>query len=113
MVYVTDYSGILHVLDANTGKALWEYDTFGHMWGSTLVADGKVFLGDEDGDFVILKAAKEMEVLSEANLGSPIYSTPIVANGVLYVGSQTHLYAVHDEARTRTSDELPKVELER
>ena len=113
LLFVGDFSGFLYCLDAETGKVHWIYDMKAHMWGSTLVADGKVFLGDEDGDFVILKAAKEMEVLSEANLGSPIYSTPIVANGVLYVGSQTHLYAVHDEARTRTSDELPKVELER
>ena len=64
------------------------------MWSSTLVADGKVFLGDEDGDFVILAATKEKKVLNEVNFGAPIYSSPIVANGVLYVGTQTHLYAI-------------------
>ena len=53
-----------------------------HMWGSTLVADGKVYVGDEDGDFVVLAASKEKKLLSETNLGAPIYSTPVVANGV-------------------------------
>ena len=29
-----------------------------HMWGSTLVADGKVYVGDEDGDLVVFAATK-------------------------------------------------------
>ena len=62
-----------------------------HMWGSTFVVDGKVYVGDEDGDFVVLASAKEKKVLSEVNMGAPVYSTPIVANGTLFVGTQTHL----------------------
>jgi outer membrane protein assembly factor BamB len=70
-----------------------------HMWGSTLVADGRVYVGDEDGDFVVLPAKKDFdpkkdEPLFETNLFSPIYSTPVVANGVMFVGTQTHLYAI-------------------
>ena len=70
-----------------------------HMWGSTLVADGKVYVGDEDGDFVILASSKEKKVISESNFGAPILSTPIVANGVMYVTSQTHLFAVGEGAK--------------
>jgi len=47
------------------------------------------------------------EVLSECNLGSPVYSTPVVANGVIYVGSNTHLYAFHDSARGATITDQP------
>jgi outer membrane protein assembly factor BamB len=67
-----------------------------HMWGSTFVADGKVYVGDEDGDFVVLASSKEKKVLSECNLGAPIFSTPIVANGLMYIASQTHLFVVGD-----------------
>ena len=94
LLFVCDYSGFVYCLDANTGAEYWVYDMKAHMWSSTLVADGKVFLGDEDGDFVILAATKEKKVLNEVNFGAPIYSSPIVANGVLYVGTQTHLYAI-------------------
>ncbi len=94
LLFVCDYSGFLYCLDANTGAEHWIYDMKAHMWSSTLVADGKVFLGDEDGDFVILAASKEKKVLTEVNFGAPIYSSPVVANGVLYVGTQTHLYAI-------------------
>ena len=79
--------------------------------GSTLVADGKVYVGDEDGDFVVLAADKTKKVLSETNLGAPVYSTPIVANGVMYVGSQTHLFAIGAPAGAANSDK-PKNEIQ-
>ena len=101
-----------HCLDANTGEHYWEHDMKAHMWGSTLVADGKVYVGDEDGDFVVLAATKEKKLISENNMGSPIYSTPIIANGVMYVGTQTHLYAIHDEAKAElNADQPPTVDI--
>jgi outer membrane protein assembly factor BamB len=106
LLFVTDFSGILYCLDAFTGKIHWVHDLKAHVWGSTLVADGKVYIGDEDGDVVILAANKEKKILSKSvgeekeadgpNLVAPIYSTPIVANGVLFVASVSHLFAIHD-----------------
>jgi outer membrane protein assembly factor BamB len=110
LLFVGDFSGFVHCLDAETGKLHWTHDMKAHMWSSTLVADGKVYLGDEDGDFVVMAATKEKRVLSEVNLNTPVYSTPIVANGVIYVASNTHLYAFHDEARSG-KDEVPKVDV--
>ncbi len=99
LLFIADFSGFVHCLDAETGKVYWIHDMKAHMWGSTLVADGKVYVGDEDGDLVVLAATKEKKVLSEVNLGAPIYSTPIVANGVIYISSNTHLFAFHDSAK--------------
>jgi hypothetical protein len=53
-------------------------------------------------------ADKTKKVLSETNLGAPVYSTPVVANGVLYISSNTHLYAFHDEARAKAVSDQPK-----
>jgi outer membrane protein assembly factor BamB len=69
------------------------------MWSSPLIADGKIFIGDEDGDLTILPLKtdfhpKNDEPIFETNMLVPIYSSPIVANGTLYVGTQTHIYAV-------------------
>jgi outer membrane protein assembly factor BamB len=99
LLFVGDFSGFIHCLDAETGKLHWVHDMQAHMWGSTFVVDGKVYVGDEDGDFVVFAAAKEKKVLSDVNMGAPIYSTPIVANGVMYVGTQTHLYAIAEGAK--------------
>ncbi len=110
LLFVGDFSGILHCLDAETGKLYWTHDMKAHIWGSTLVADGKLYAGDEDGDFVVLAATKEKKVLSETNLGAPVYGTPVVANGTLYLQSNSHLFAFRDEAQTQT-DKPQKVEI--
>jgi outer membrane protein assembly factor BamB len=120
LLFVGDFSGFVHCLDAETGKVNWVHDMKAHMWGSTLVADGKVYVGDEDGDLVVLAATKEKNILSKIsvdgreqdgpNLGAPVYSTPVVANGVIYIASNTHLYAFHDSSKGKT-DQVPQVEL--
>jgi len=96
LLYVADFSGYLRCLDAETGEELWVHDTFAAIWGSPLVADGKVYLGDEDGDVVVLRAGRELEVLAENSLGSPIYGAPIAANGVLYINTVTELFALSE-----------------
>ena len=110
LLFLGDFSGFVHCLDAETGALYWVHDMKAHMWGSTFVVDGKVLVGDEDGDFCVLASSKEKKVLSEVNLGAPIYGTPIVANGVIYLQSNSHLYTFHDAAKA-AKDEVPKIEL--
>lgn len=97
IVYAPNFSGFFHALDLKTGNLLWEYDMLAAVWGSPYVVDGKVLLGDEDGDLAVLKAGREMEVLSEINFGNVIYSTPVAANGKLFVMTRSHLYAIAEE----------------
>ncbi|HEX4645536.1 MAG TPA: PQQ-binding-like beta-propeller repeat protein, partial [Verrucomicrobiae bacterium] len=112
LLFVGDFSGFVHCLDAETGKLYWTHDMKAHMWGSTLVADGKVYVGDEDGDFVVFAASKEKKIISTTNLGAAIYSTPVVANGAIYVGTQTHLYALYDADKNPSNrDEAPKIDI--
>ena len=113
LLFVGDFSGFIHCLDANNGKLHWTHDMKAHMWGSTFVADGKVYAGDEDGDIVVLAASTEKKVLSEANLNAPVYGTPIVANGVLYLQSNSHLFAFQDTGSGVGSDQGPRVELKK
>jgi outer membrane protein assembly factor BamB len=93
-VFISDFAGFLHCLDTATGKPFWKYDALAAVWGSPMVADGKVYLGDEDGYVAVLAAGKELKVLSEISMGSSIYSTPVAANGVLYVMTRDTLYAL-------------------
>jgi outer membrane protein assembly factor BamB len=102
LLFVADFSGYLHCFDAETGKLYWTHDLKAHVWGSTLVADGKVYIGDEDGDLMVFEASKEKRLLSTTNLGAPVYSTPVAANGVLYISSNTHLFAFGSDDQTRT-----------
>jgi outer membrane protein assembly factor BamB len=94
LFYVSDLQGVLHCLDANTGKPLWTFDMMAPVWGSPLVADGKVYLGDQDGDVAVLKAGTEMKKIAEIDMGNSVYSTPVPANGVLYIMTRSDLYAI-------------------
>jgi outer membrane protein assembly factor BamB len=96
IVYAADFAGLLRAIDAATGQVLWTYDTFAAVWGSPLLADGKVYLGDEDGDLAVLRAGRKLEVLAEVNLGGSISTTPAAQGGVLYVATRSRLYALAD-----------------
>jgi outer membrane protein assembly factor BamB len=94
MIFYPDFSGFLHCLDAKTGQVYWVHDMFAAVWGSPLVVDGKVYLGDEDGDIAILQAAKEKKVVAELNMGSSVYCTPVPANGVMFIANRNQLFAI-------------------
>ena len=84
----------MHCLDVATGKPYWVMDSKKSFWSGSLVADGKVYIGDSAGGFHILAASKEMKRLCDAEMGAPIVGSPIAANGVLYVATYTHLFAL-------------------
>jgi outer membrane protein assembly factor BamB len=100
LLYIADFSGIVYCLDAkaadeNKKPTLhWTYDMFSPAWGSPLVVDGKVYIGDEDGDLSIFDHSKEMKQINEIYMEESIKSTPIVANNVLYIMTLNTLYAI-------------------
>lgn len=97
LLYTADLSGFVYCLDAQTGERYWTYDTFAAIWGSPLVADGKVYIGDEDGDVAILRTGKKKELIYEVNMGSAMYTTPVAKDGVLYIASRNTLFAIAKE----------------
>ncbi|MEX0612914.1 MAG: PQQ-binding-like beta-propeller repeat protein [Pirellulales bacterium] len=109
ILYIADFSGLFHCLDAKTGKPHWTYDMLSAAWGSPLVVDGKVYIGDEDGDVAIFRHSADPKVAmkeeggdmvphyGEINMGNSVYSTPIVAGNVLYIANRTHLFAIAAE----------------
>lgn len=57
------------------------------------MADGKVYVCTKS-KLITFAAGKERKVLSEVLLGSSAYSTPVAANGTLFVCSQSYIWAV-------------------
>ena len=97
LLYVCDVGGRLHCLDAETGRCYWVHETQAQIWGSTLVADGKVFMPTYKG-LCILAAGKEKKVLSLVNLGAALCASPVVANGTMYLATKSGwMWAVHGE----------------
>jgi outer membrane protein assembly factor BamB len=111
ILYIADFSGLFHCLDAKTGKRHWVYDMLSACWGSPLIVEDKVYIGDEDGEVSVFKhSADPSEAMKEEdgemvpfyatnNMGASVYSTPVVAGNVLYISNQTHLFAITPDGK--------------
>jgi outer membrane protein assembly factor BamB len=94
LLFAADVNGLLHCLDVNTGKAYWTHDTMAAIWASPMVIDDKVYLGNADGEVIVLDAAKEKKLLFQTNMGSSVYSTFVPANGTLFITNRNALFAL-------------------
>jgi outer membrane protein assembly factor BamB len=94
LVYITDCGKNIHCIDAENGKPYWAQKMKMDSWSSALVADKKVYVGSRGNDFWILEAGKTLKVLDSQKLDSPLHSTPVAANGVLYISTMNKLYAL-------------------
>lgn len=107
IVYIADLSGFLYALDSKDGTHHWTYDAFAAIWGSAFVADDKIYLGDEDGDIAVIKTGthggggKEIEAMSEMNLGASVYTTPVSNNGVLFILARNRVFAFAEGAQSK------------
>ena len=101
MLYISDFSGFLHCLDAKTGKPYWTHDMFAAIWGSPMLIGDKVYLGDEDGDVTVIEHSKTFKLVSEQNMGSSVYATAVPANGALFVMNRNQLYALAEGAQMK------------
>ncbi|MEY3458126.1 MAG: hypothetical protein RL215_1283 [Planctomycetota bacterium] len=99
LLFIADFSGLVHCLDAKTGKPHWTYDMFAASWASPLIVEDKVYIGDEDGDISIFKLAPEMEMLGEINMGSSVYTTPVIANDTLFIANRNRVFAIREGAQ--------------
>lgn len=98
LLFVADFSGLFHCLNAKTGEPHWTYDMFAASWASPLIVEDHVYIGDEDGDISIFKLSSEMDLVSEVNMGSSVYTTPVVANDTLFIANRNRIYAIQEGA---------------
>ena len=98
LLVIPDFSGLVHCVDVKTGKPHWTHDMLAASWGSPMMGDGKIYVGDEDGDISIFELSPEKNLIAEVNMGNSVYSTPIVAGGTLYIANKSHLFAIREGA---------------
>jgi outer membrane protein assembly factor BamB len=99
LLFVPDFSGLFHCVDAQTGKPYWNFDMLAAAWGSAMIVGDKVYIGDEDGDITVFNLTKEKhDPLAQIHMGNSVYSTPIVAHDVLYIANKDHIFAIAEGA---------------
>lgn len=103
-IYQIDNGANLAAFDVNTGKQLWLKNLGTIQKASPVLADGKLYVGTENGKFFILKPGpKGVEILDEDQLGTEaqpesIIASVAVANGRIYVVSDSNVYCIGKKA---------------
>ncbi|HOW72097.1 MAG TPA: PQQ-binding-like beta-propeller repeat protein [Phycisphaerae bacterium] len=107
LLYVAECDGYLNCLDVTTGKRIWRHDLKATMWASPLVADGKVYITNEDGDTFVFRHGREDQLLATNKMKDTVYATAVAANGTLYLATRSNLYALAHRTTVTSPDSAP------
>jgi outer membrane protein assembly factor BamB len=96
-LYLLSDAGLMTCLDALTGERKYEGGRVpvpGTFFASPVAFEDKILLTSEDGDSFIVKAGPVHEVLRTNSVGEPVYTSPAIANGTIYIRGERHLFAI-------------------
>jgi outer membrane protein assembly factor BamB len=101
-LYLVSDKGILTCIDAKTGAIKYEGGRVpvpATFTASPVAYDGKVLLTSEDGETFVIKAGPVHEVVRTNSVGEPVYASPAIASGKLFVRGEKHLFCIANVAR--------------
>lgn len=96
-LYLTTDRGILTCLDARTGEVKYEGGRApipATFTASPIAFDGKILMTSEDGDTFVIKAGPKHEILGTNTVGEPVYASPAVAAGNIFIRGEKSLYCI-------------------
>ena len=87
-------SGIVSCLDTDTGTRVWRERVGGEYFGSPVRVKDRIYCISREGEVVVLSAKPQYELLGRVDLEEPSYSTPAVADGVMFLRTFSQLMAI-------------------
>lgn len=96
-VYLVTDKGLITCLDAKTGEVKYEgarVPVPATFMASPVAYEGKILLPSEDGDTFVIKAGPAHEVLRTNSLGEPIYASPALSKGRIFIRGASHLFCI-------------------
>ncbi len=97
-LYVPRDNGVMYCLNAKTGEQIYGGQRMppATYSSSPILADGKIYISNEDGQTVVLRAGPEFEVLAVNDLGEYTLSTTAISDGQIFLRTDGALYAIGD-----------------
>jgi outer membrane protein assembly factor BamB len=96
-VYVLDNNGVFDAYDLHTGAQVYRQrlPLIGSGFSaSPVAADGKIYLSNEDGEILVVRAGSTFEHLATNSMNELVMATPALSRGVMYVRGSASLYAI-------------------
>ncbi len=57
-----------------------------------MAADGRIYVASQRGTVVVIAAGDALKVLARNDLREPIFATPAIIDGRLYLRTEKHLF---------------------
>ena len=94
--YSVNDRGILWCLNAKTGEEIWGGKRIkpATYSASPVLADGKIYITNEEGLTTVVKAGAQFEVLAENDLGDYTLSSPAISDGHILIRTAKFLYSI-------------------
>jgi outer membrane protein assembly factor BamB len=93
-LYMVSDRGVATCVDARTGKQHWQERVPGNYSASPFFADGKIYFQSEEGVTTVVRAGKNFESLATNNLKERTFASYAVADGAIYLRTETQLYRI-------------------
>jgi outer membrane protein assembly factor BamB len=94
-IYMVMNGGTVTCLDAATGSLVYQerLSARGPYYASLVAGDGKVYAASAHGEVSVFAASDKLEILSTLDLGERLMATPALADGTVFVRTETKLRA--------------------
>ena len=88
------------LLDARTGENIYgpKRLAVATYSASPVMADGRIYITNEDGLTSVIKVGPEFEILAENDLGDYTLSSPAISDGQIFIRTASALYAIGQRA---------------
>jgi len=99
-IYSLNNAGVLACADIESGKRLWQLRLDGPFGGSPIVAENHLYVFSEEGLVQVVDlTAPEGNISGKMDLGEMIQCSPAVANGAIYVRSNSSIWKIARKIR--------------
>jgi outer membrane protein assembly factor BamB len=97
-VFVVQDNGVARCLAAATGDEIWTHRLGGDFSSSPVLVEDVIFVASEAGVVHVFKASDRYEEIARHDLGEPIFATPVICGGKMYLRTAKHLYCIGETA---------------
>ena len=100
-LYLLTDNGVVTCLDARSGKVLYEGGRVpvpARFVASPVAFGGVIAMTSEEGDTYLLKAGPAHQIMRTNTVGEPVFSSPAISNGRIYIRGDRHLFAIGQPA---------------
>lgn len=97
-LYIVNDRGVATCLDAKTGEVHWSERLGGNFCSSPLLADGRIYVGNREGQMFVFAPGKKYSPLAVNQLDGAIMASPLAVGSGLYVRTDKALYRIEKGA---------------